>query len=81
MTNKVIKYGYHTYSVKRKKIKRITFEIMDEFTAVHIFYKGILYPDFAFNIFNKDGKVDTALLSDVYVSIMALNSELLKKGN
>lgn len=80
MKNKVIKYGSQTYAVKRKKIKSIDFEVLEDYTIVRVFYAGILYPDFAMNIQNKNKKVNTELLSDVYISIMALNDELLKEA-
>ena len=75
---KLVKYKQHTYEVMAKPIKSIDFEVKQGRTRVSVNYKGVQYPDYVFSIDNAGENVDTALLSDVYVSIMTLNKELLK---
>ncbi len=79
MRNKVIKYGKNTYKVEAKKIKSVDFEIFEDYTSISVCYTSKRYSDFVFNINNDNKKVNIELLSDVYISIMTLNKELLKE--
>jgi len=77
--NKVIKHRSQTYEVKSKKIKSIFFRVFEQYTTISIHYFGTQYEEFAFNIRNKNKKMDMELFDELHTSITKLNKELLKE--
>jgi len=79
MKNKVIKHGSQTYEVKRKRIKSIYFRVFERYTIISIHYIGTRYEELAFNIQNKNKKMDIKLFDELHTSITELNKELLEE--
>ena len=79
MPNKIIKLGNQKYLVNPFKIKKISFEIEEHHTRVWVKYVYNRYSEHAFNVQNTaPHKMDYKIISDLYVSIMALNDELVE---
>jgi len=79
MKNNVIRHGSRTYEVKKRKINNIHFRVSEQYTTVSVHYKGTRYYDFAFNIRNKNKKIDIDLFDKVHTSITKLNKKLLEE--
>jgi len=77
-SKKLVRYGEEVYQVSDYKIHKITYEIGEINTRVYVKYVNSRFSEYALTIPNNEkNRVNIALLSDVFVSIMSLNAQLV----
>jgi len=75
--HKLIQFGKQKYSVKDIKVKEVCLEDIGADTKISVIYKGVENKDLIFLVPNKEGVLDTKIISDLYVEIMSANDEAI----